>query len=88
MADAVDLSVVQVRAGDRWQAVAVIDGRSYPDRASFEAAVAGAFEALDDAGIPAQLVTREVSPTEPPSRLPSWNEYRAMLAAKGARGTA
>ncbi|ONI73690.1 hypothetical protein BWI15_09650 [Kribbella sp. ALI-6-A] len=83
-----DLSVVQVRAGDRWKAVAVIDGRTYPDRASFEAAVEGAFEALDEARIPAQLVTREVSPTEPPSRLPSWDEYRAMLAAEGDRGTA
>jgi phage terminase Nu1 subunit (DNA packaging protein) len=88
MADAVDLSVVQVRAGDRWQAVAVIDGRGYPDRASFEAAVEGAFEALEQARIPAQVVTREVSPTEPPSRLPSWDGYHAMLATKGDRGTA
>jgi len=78
MADPVELSVVQVRAGDRWRAVAVIDGRRYSDRESFDAAVTDAFELLDNAGIAAQLETREVTPTEPPSRLPSWEDYRAV----------
>jgi len=88
MADPVELSVVQVRENDRWQAVAVIDGRRYPDRASFDAAVTDAFETLDDAGIAAQLETRDVSPTEPPSRLPAWEDFRVTLAPKGAGGTA
>jgi len=87
MAD-VELTVVQVRRDDRWLAVAVIDGRRYPDQQSFERAKAEAFETMDDLNIPAQLETRRLSPTEPPSRLPSWEDYRVTLAPKGARGTA
>jgi hypothetical protein len=87
MADAVELTVVQVRAEDRWKAVAVIDGRRYPDRETFARVVSDAFETMEDHDIPAQMLTRKVSPTEPPSPLPAWEEYRAMLVTKGARGT-
>ena len=88
MADAVELTVVQIREDDRWRAVAVIDGRRYPDRQSFDRAVAEAFETMDDHGLPAQFETRDVSPTEPPPRLPAWEDYRVTLAPKGAGGTA
>lgn len=89
MADAVELTVVQVRENDRWRAVAVIDGRGYPDRADFDRAVDDAFETLAAQRVPAQFETRDVSPTEPPSALPAWQDYRAkLLAPKGAGGTA
>jgi len=87
MAD-VDRTVVQVREDDRWRAVAVIDGRHYPDRASFDQAVREAFATMSKHKIPAQFETRRVSPTEPPSRLPSWEDYRVTLASRGDRGIA
>jgi hypothetical protein len=82
MAD-VDRTVVQVREDDGWRAVAVIDGRRYPDRESFERAVKEAFATMSKHKIPAQFETRRVRPAEPPSRLPSWEDYRAMLASTG-----
>ena len=88
MADPVELTVVQVRTEDRWKAVAVIDGRRYPDRDSFDRAVSDAFDTMEDHDIPAQMLTRNVSATEPPSPLPAWEDYREMLAPKGAGDTA
>jgi hypothetical protein len=88
MADAVKLTIVQVREDDRWRAAAVIDGRRYPDRQSFDRVVDEAFETMAKYHIPAQFETRAVLPTAPPSPLPSWEDYRVMLASKGARGTA
>jgi hypothetical protein len=87
MAD-VDRTVVQIREDDDWRAVAVIDGRRYPDRESFDRAVREAFATLSKHRIPAQFETRRVRPAEPPSRLPAWEEYRVSLDGKGARGTA
>jgi hypothetical protein len=89
MADPVELTVVQVRTDDRWRAVAVIDGRRYPDKETYERVVWDAFatmNAQDD--LPSQFESRDVSPTEPPSPLPSWEDYRATLAPKGAGDTA
>ena len=73
------LIVVQVRQNDRWEAVAVLEGRRYPDAESLERARTEAFETLDDHGIPAQLETHQVRPDEPPSRLPHWEDYRKTL---------
>ncbi|TCN38035.1 hypothetical protein EV644_110170 [Kribbella orskensis] len=87
MADPVELTVVQVRDGDRWRGVAVIDGRNYPDRASFDQAVMDAFDTLAELRIPSQLATRDVTATEPPSQLPAWYDYRKTLAPKGAGET-
>ncbi|GAB3822121.1 hypothetical protein [Kribbella italica] len=88
MADPLMLSTVQVRRNDRWEAVAVIDGRRYADRAGFDEAVLDAFDTLDDLEIPAQLEREEIRPDEPASRLPFWEDYKVMLATKGAGGTA
>jgi hypothetical protein len=88
MADPVKLTVVEVRADDRWQAVAVIDGRLYPDKESFDQAGWDAFDTLGKLRVPAQYVTRRVYDDEPPSPLPTWEEYRATLAPKGAGETA
>ncbi|GAA0602260.1 hypothetical protein HPO96_19685 [Kribbella sandramycini] len=69
------LTVVQLRGDDRWNSVAVIDGRDYPDRESYDRVVHAAFELLDDLDIPAQLETELIRADEPPSRLPSWADY-------------
>jgi len=79
----VDRTVVQVREDDGWRTVAVIDGRRYPDRESFERTVREAFATLSKHRIPAQFETRRVKPGEPPSRLRSWEDYRVMLASTG-----
>ncbi len=73
---------MQVRQNDRWEGVAVIDGRRYPDEESFEKARTEAFETLDELWIPAQLETQEVRPDEPSSRLPAWEDYRKTLTPK------
>jgi hypothetical protein len=77
---------LQVRQDGRWRAVAVIDGRRYPDQQSYERAVAEAFATMNGGGIPAQFESSQVSPTEPPSRLPSWEDYRVTLPPKGNSG--
>ena len=74
--------MVQVRQDDRWQAVAVIDSRRYPDQESFDRAVSDAFETMNDQDVPAQFATRDLSPTEPPSPLPLWEDYRKSLTPK------
>jgi len=79
MADAVKLTTVQIRQDDGWLEVAVIDGRRYPDRESFELVKKEAFRTMNRIPIPAQFETRSVSPTEPPSRLPSWEDYRSVV---------
>jgi hypothetical protein len=83
MADKVKMTVVQIRQDDGWLEVAVIDGRRYPDRQGFDVVKKEAFRTMNGLGIPAQFETRSVSPTEPPSRLPSWEDYRVMLASTG-----
>ncbi len=88
MADPVEMTVVQVRGDDRWLTVAALDGRRYPDRESFDRAVWDARDTLAEYRVPAQFTTRDVAAEEPPSPLPSWEEYRAGLVAKGAGGTA
>ena len=88
MADRVELTVIQVRANDRWQAVAVIDGRRYPDRASYDQAVMDAFSTMNGSDVPSQFESRDVTPDEEPWPLPTWDEYWEILATKGARGTA
>lgn len=85
MADPVELTVVQVRADDRWQAVAVIDGRRYPDRESYDRVVWAAFATMNEQEIPAQFETREVMADEQPWPLPSWEDY---WATKGTGSSA
>jgi hypothetical protein len=46
--------------------------------------VSDAFETLAVLRIQSQLETRDVTATEPPSRLPAWYDYRKTLAPKGA----
>jgi hypothetical protein len=84
MADKVKLTTVQIRQDDGWLEVAVIDGRRYPDRQSFDLVKNEAFKTMNGLHIPAQFETRSVSPTEPPSRLPAWEDYRQTLAPKGS----
>jgi hypothetical protein len=84
----VDRTVVEVREDDGWRTVAVIDGRNYADRESFDRTVREAFATLSKHKIPAQFETRRVKPGEPTSRLPSWEDYRVTLASRGDRGTA
>ncbi|MFD7324778.1 hypothetical protein ACFV9D_27425 [Streptomyces sp. NPDC059875] len=75
-----DICYVWIKDGDDWAATFVIDGRRYADdpdavrRLSEEA-----FSELNRLRIPAEFETTEVSPTQPASRLPSWEEYRRRL---------
>ena len=88
MADEVRRTVLQIRDDRGWLNVAVIDGRRYPDQNSFDRAVREMFETMSEHGIPAQFESRRVRPTEPPSRLPSWEDYRATLPPKKPRDNA
>ena len=74
--------MLQIRDDRGWLEVAVIDGRRYPDRKSYDRAVDEMFETMNGNTIPAQFESHRVSPTEPPSRLPSWEDYRATLPRK------
>jgi hypothetical protein len=77
---------LQVRQDGRWLAVAVIDSRRYPDQQSYERAVDEAFATMNGGGTPAQFESSQVSPTEPPSPLPSWEDYRLTLRPKESPG--
>jgi len=82
LTEAVKLTTVQVREDDRWRAKAVIDGRRYPDRRSFDRVKKEAFATMNALHIPAQFETRRVWPDEPPSPLPTWENYRMTLTPK------
>ena len=85
MAERVQMTVVQVRMDDRWRAVAVIDGRDYPDRQAYDRAVTEAFEQCNGSGLPAQFSSRDVFPDEVPYPLPSWVDYLAGRTEERAR---
>ena len=71
-----EICVVRVKDGDGWRAVFVIDGRRYADPGAVRSLKIEAFDELQRNRVPAEFETREVSQTEPPMRLPSWEEYR------------
>ncbi|MEV7521071.1 hypothetical protein [Streptomyces sp. NPDC091371] len=75
-----DICVVWIKDGDDWSATFVIDGRRYADPDAVDALAMEAFDELQRRRVPAEFETREASPTEPPMRLPSWEEYRRQLA--------
>ncbi|MFD7259228.1 hypothetical protein [Streptomyces sp. NPDC059874] len=75
-----DICVVRIKDGDDWSARFVIDGRRYADPDAVDALSLEAFDELQRRRVPAEFETREVSPTEPAMRLPSWEEYRRHLA--------
>jgi hypothetical protein len=87
LTEVIELTTVQVRDDYGWLEVAVIDGRHYPDRQSYDRAVGEMFETMNGNSIPAQFESRRVSATEPPSRLPAWEDYRATLPPKKAGTT-
>ncbi|MEU4998562.1 hypothetical protein [Streptomyces sp. NPDC021622] len=75
-----DICYVWIKDGDDWSATFVIDGRQYADPDAVSALSLEAFDELQRRRIPAEFETTEVSPTQPASRLPSWEEYRQRLA--------
>ena len=80
----IELTFIQIRVDDRWSAVAVIDSRRYPDQESYEQVVWEAFAAMNGRhDLPSQFESRDVTPTEVPWPLPTWEQYRETLAPKG-----
>ena len=71
-----ELCVVRIRDEDGWRAAFVIDGRRYPDPNAVQTISDEAFAELNRRDIPAEFETRQVSATEKPLKLLSWEEYR------------
>ena len=76
-----DICYVWIKDGDDWSATFVIDGRRYADPEAVDELTMEAFDELQRRRIPAEFETTEVRPTQPASRLPSWEQYRQRLAA-------
>ncbi|WP_040794528.1 hypothetical protein [Nocardia higoensis] len=74
-----EICIVRVRRNDRWRAEFVIDGRRYDTAEEFERVTTEAFLTINEQRIVAEFGTSEVSDSEPPLRLPSWEEYRSTL---------
>lgn len=72
--------IVRIKQGNDWPAAFVIDGREYVDSEAVRAAVEHAYDEFERRRIPAEVESRPVSPTEPPRKLPSWEQYRQQLS--------
>jgi len=64
----------------RQRALFVIDGRDYHDGRAVRAAVAEAFNALQERHVRAEMETRQVRPSTPAPDLPTWERFRPTLA--------
>ncbi len=64
----------------RQRALFVIDGRGYHDGCAVRAAVAEAFNALQERHVRAEMETRQARPSTPAPDLPTWDRFRPTLA--------
>ena len=68
--------------GDDERSVLAIDSRQFSDPAEFLRTRKEAFDEMQRRRVVCEWETREVRPGTPPSRLPSWAEYRVDLDRK------
>jgi hypothetical protein len=64
--------------GDK-QSVCAIDGRRYPNSDAVGAVLHEVVAEMNARRLPGELEYLPVTPTTPPSGLPSWEEYRRAL---------
>ena len=67
---------------DSVEAVLAIDSRNYANSDEFSRVRKEAFDEMDRRRVPCEWETRPVRPDSPPSRLPTWAEYRVDLDRK------
>lgn len=72
-------SIVWVKRNDRWRAEFVIDGRRYDTAEEFERVKTEAVLAINGRRIVAEFETSDVSDSEQPLVLPSWEAYLSTL---------